>query len=299
MTRAQILFALLVVALPRTALADDATPCVAEADTVKKMKKRDPSLQYPKDAEAVKHLETAKRAFGVQQYDKAIEEYTAAGLADEAPLILYNLGQTYRAAKDYEKAIRQYQLFLDRGKPGKEVRALVECHIQTMRAELEQAASTAPPSGPAPDQPNDQDDAGGATTPVTGPVDELEPDDGPPPSRWTTTRKIGLGIGAAGVLTVAAGIAFGIQGHGYKDDAARLCPSTPCSNAAEANALSDKADTRALMANVSYGAGAAMIVGAAVLWFVGAPSSGAANQDVAVVPQITPAFAGLAVSGSF
>jgi tetratricopeptide (TPR) repeat protein len=97
-------------------------------------------------------LEAGRRAFGVQLYDKAADEYASAGLDDETPLILYNLGQTYRAAKVYEKAIRQYDLFLERGKPGPEVRALVLCHIATMKAELEHAASTAPPTGPAADQ---------------------------------------------------------------------------------------------------------------------------------------------------
>ena len=289
----------------RVAFADDAVPCAAEAETVAKMKKRDPALQYPKDPDAVKHLEAAKRAFGVQQYDKAIEEYTAAGLADGAPLILYNLGQTYRAAKDYEKAIRQYQLFLDRGKPGAEVRALVKCHIQTMTAEMEQAASTAPPTGPAPEQTGDQDaDASVAPEPAPiGAADDDEDDRDQPveeiaPSPWSTSRKVALGTGVAGVLAVGAGVFFGLQAEGYKDDAAKLCPSNPCADADEANALSEKADSRALLANISYASGAALIIGATVLWFVGSPSDG--NQDeVAITPQITPAFVGLGVSGTF
>jgi tetratricopeptide (TPR) repeat protein len=100
------------------ALADERPPCSDEADVVRKMQTRDPSLAYPKNPKAKEHLEAAKRAFGVQQYDKAVSEYMAAGLADDAPLILYNLGQTYREAKDYMKAIRQYELFLERGQPG-------------------------------------------------------------------------------------------------------------------------------------------------------------------------------------
>lgn len=146
------LFATAYVAAPRRAFAEDTPPCATEATAVKNMKQRDPSLAYPKDARAREHLEAGRRAFGVQAYDRAAEEYTSAGLNDDAPLILYNLGQTYRAAKAYEKAIRQYDLFLDRGKPGPEVRALVLCHIATMKAELEHAASTAPPTGPAADQ---------------------------------------------------------------------------------------------------------------------------------------------------
>ena len=139
-------------AAPARAYGDDKPPCSEEAAAVKNMKQRDPALAYPKATRAREHLEAGRRAFGVQLYDKAAEEYTSAGLEDEAPLILYNLGQTYRAAKAYEKAIRQYDLFLERGKPGPEVRALVLCHIATMKAELEHAASTAPPTGPAADQ---------------------------------------------------------------------------------------------------------------------------------------------------
>lgn len=301
MTRASILVASLALAFaPRDAAADDPPPCADEAEAVKKMKTRDPALRYPKKTEAVKHLEAGKRAFGVQQYDTAIDEYTAAGLADEAPLILYNLGQTYRAAKDYDKAIRQYTLFLDRGKPGKEVRALVECHVRVMTAEMEHAASTAPPTGPAPDQTGDPevDQPPLPTSPAEPLAEDDHEESEAPRSRWTTSRRVALATGAAGLVTVAAGVVFGLQSQGYKDDAARLCPSTPCGDADQANALGDKADSRALFANVSYGAGAALIVGAAVLWYVGAPSSSQTDHAV-VVPQINPTFAGLAVSGRF
>jgi tetratricopeptide (TPR) repeat protein len=97
----------------------------------------------------IRLIDAGNRACRVQQYDKAIEEYTAAGLVSSEPLVLYNLGQTLRAAKQYEKAVRQYELFLSRGAPGSALRALVECHVATMKHELEAAASTAPPTGPA------------------------------------------------------------------------------------------------------------------------------------------------------
>src|SRR5687768_14043770 len=142
--------ALLCVIVARPATADDARPCAAEAAAAA-ASGEDPALAYPTEPAAVERLEAGNRAFRVQQYDKAIEEYTAAGLATSAPLVLYNLGQGLRSAKQYDKAIRQYELFLSRGNPGSAMRALVECHIATMRSELDAAASTAPPSGPAPD----------------------------------------------------------------------------------------------------------------------------------------------------
>jgi len=274
--------------------ADDAPPCASEAEAVKNMKKRDRSLEYPTDKGAKEKLELGKRAFGVGEYDKAILSYTEAGLLSDAPLILYNLGQTYRALKDYEKATRQYQLFLERGQPGAEVKALVACHIATMAAELEHAASTAPPQGPPPDH-DEVVDGQEATEPA---VDEARADQ--PLSPWTTKRKAAVGVGAAGVLVVAAGIVFGMQAGDFKDEAARICPSDPCARADEANRFSDKASTRATLANVSYGVGAAAIVGAAVLWFVGAPERSEEPADqTAIVPQLSSGFTGLALSGRF
>ncbi len=179
------LFAAAFLAAPGQASADDKPPCSDEAAAVKNMKQRDLALAYPKDARAREHLEAGRRAFGVQLYDKAAEEYTSAGLDDEAPLILYNLGQTYRAAKAYEKAIRQYDLFLERGKPGPEVRALVLCHIATMKAELEHAASTAPPTGPAADQAGTGTMRRDGISPATDTATKVARPDGPPEATGT------------------------------------------------------------------------------------------------------------------
>jgi len=306
MTRIALLVISLLAASPllsgTTALADKRPPCSEEADAVRSMQSRDPSLAYPKDTKAKEHLEAAKRAFGVQQYEKAISEYMAAGLVDDAPLILYNLGQTYREAKDYTKAIRQYELFLERGKPGPEVRALVKCHIATMKAELEYAASTAPPSGPAsePAGPQAAPQGGRALDPVPPASENDDEETLQPTSRWTGKRKIALGLAVGGAASIAAGTVFGLQNRRYKDDAARLCPSEPCVNADEANALSDRASTRATLANVSFGVGAGLVAGAVILWFVGAPSTEPDHSDEsAFVPQITPTFAGAAYTGRF
>jgi tetratricopeptide (TPR) repeat protein len=300
--RTTTLLTLALLAPPAVALGDDRPPCSDEADAVRAMQKRDPSLAYPTNSSAKQHLEAGKRAFGVQQYDKAVEEYTAAGLEDGAPLILYNLGQTYRAAKDYEKAIRQYQLFLERGKPGKEVRALVECHITTMAAELEHAASTAPPTEPESEQ---TINTGGAPVPEPSVSTDAAPDEDDddaipvgPPSRWTGKRKVAVGLGVGGLGGLAAGVVFSIQNKSYKDDAARLCPSSPCDRADEANALSERASTKATLANISFGVGAGLVVGAVVLWFVGAPSTDHSDGG-ALIPQVGRDYSGLAYTGRF
>lgn len=290
-------------AVPRIAFAEERPPCSEEADAVKNMKTRDASLAYPKNPSAKDHLEAGRRAFGVQQFDKAIEEYTAAGLADDAPLILYNLGQTYRSAKEYGKAIRQYELFLERGKPGAEVRKLVTCHIDTMKRELDHAASTAPPTGPASEPsatqitpPTSTTTSNDETSTDTGTSTDAEPHG---PSRWTGKRKAAVGLAVGGIAAVGVGTVFAMQNRKYKHDADKLCPSTPCANADEANALSDRAGTKATFANISFGVGAGLAVTAVVLWFVGAPSPTSDSAESALVPQITPTFSGIAYGGSF
>jgi len=86
MTRALVLALPLVtaasLAAPGRTYADDKPPCSEEAGAVKNMKQRDLALAYPKDTRAREHLEAGRRAFGVQLYDKAAEEYTSAGLND-------------------------------------------------------------------------------------------------------------------------------------------------------------------------------------------------------------------------
>lgn len=148
--------------VPASAVAD--APCSDEADAARKAG-RDPSLASPRDPAAVTYMKTAsahldeglKRAAVVAtrdhaaaEYQAAIDSYVAAAMISTAPVVLYNLAHTYRTAGDYPHAIEQYRSFLDHARPGPVLRALVECHIATMTAELERAASTAPPIEPAP-----------------------------------------------------------------------------------------------------------------------------------------------------
>jgi hypothetical protein len=200
--RAAWLVSLLVMWASGRARAD--APCTAESEVARKDAGRDPSLAKPSERAAVEHMRSAsvhleegmKRAAVVEtrdqaaaEYRAAIDRYVAAAMISSAPVILYNLALTYRAAGDYPRAIEQYRLFMDRGKPGPALRALIECHIATMTAELERAASTAPPTEPVP-------------------VDDPDPPPPPPPPTprappwyrdpvaWTVT---GTGVAVTGV----------------------------------------------------------------------------------------------------
>lgn len=127
----------------------------------------------------------------------------------------------------------------------------------------------------------------------------------PPPSSdrgavQSTRRKIALGVGGASVIGVIAGVVLGESAKGKQHDAFKLCPdpATPCSQADPSNALLESARSRALEANVAFGIGAAAAIGAAVLWFTGAPDAENPKR-VSVVPSVGPGAAGVIVMGRF
>lgn len=242
---ALLIAVLAIAAFPLPAHANG-EPCAAEAMVVASMSARDPSLTSPKDAAAAEHLKAGNRSYRMGEYDAAIKSYVAAGLADDAPVVLYNLGQSYRSSNAYEKAIRQYRLFLDRGQPGKQLRALVECHIKTMTDELERAASTAPPQGPAPDGPGGGDMGKPPGDGADGEVREVASTEQSQP--WYADA-IGWTAVGAGVLTGGIGVVLLLDASGLDDEAAREDRDDVRQE------LRDKADSRRLWGSIVGGVG--------------------------------------------
>lgn len=115
----------------------------------------------------------------------------------------------------------------------------------------------------------------------------------PPPPRGTGPvpfrRKLALAAGGVSLAAVSAGVAFGLQSQQLAEDALALCPSasSPCAAAAQARAVNERGQARALQANVAFGVAGGAAIAAAVLWLTGAPES-----RVAVTPRLG-AVAGL------
>lgn len=265
---------LVVVALtaPSVAVAD--APCDAEAAAVRG--KTDRSLAPPTDPIAVArmksgndhHREALKRASVVATRDQAaaefraaIDDYVAAAMASASPSVLYNLAQTYRAAGDYESAIAQYRLFLDRGKPGAGFRKLIECQIAAMSAELARAAAAAPPRGPGtedgraddPDRSRDDErDAPHDATPTTTAIPLAPTPPMPRPAPWHDDP-IGWTLLGGGVAVGGLGAYFLIDARGLRRDAAIESRDDVRAE------LRDKADARQTWGTITTVAGAALV----------------------------------------
>jgi hypothetical protein len=124
------------------------------------------------------------------------------------------------------------------------------------------------------------------------------------PSILTGRRKLALGVAGAGLASVAAGAVLGYQAQGLRDRAERRCPVIGCSpaDAEAANSLNDRAQTRALTANIAFGVGAAAVATGAVLWFLGAPAVAEEFPDddsLSLTPLLSPGGFGLVATGRF
>lgn len=245
----------------------------------------------PTNPVAREHLKVGNRLYRIREFEKAIEEYKAGALREAATVFHYNLGQCYRQLGRYEEALWHYERFLGRGKPTGEVEQVTRKFIAQMKVELEKQATQRPPAEPTPDpgptaaQPTPQQPQGERI--------QAEPAgrDGMP-----LQRKVAIGLGVGGAAAIGLGIGLGLRARRYEADAAETCPTAACNRADEAIELLDRSKTQALYANIAFGAGAAMIATAAVLWVT---SPAGKRRVTAVAPQVSRGFAGFTASLRF
>ena len=245
-------------------------------------------LAMPSDPEAVRHLERGDTHFRLREFKEAVEEYREGTRIEPSPRFLYNIAQSFRQLKDYENSLWYFRQWLNVAKPPDEMRGPIEEVMTKMREEMEAVATTKPPTEPA-------SNGGASTDTESAPIDvAIER------SRFTTRRKVALGLGAGGLVALGGGVLLGLRASGFDDDAAALCPTISCQQSAEANALLERADANSLYSSVSYGVGAVAILGAVVLWVTGSPGSGvSASSRAAVAPQVSHGFAGVDVTVRF
>src|SRR5262249_42382025 len=126
----------------------------------------------------------------------------------------------------------------------------------------------------------------------------------PPPSTFTVQRKISVGVASTGVIAMATGAFLGVTSRDENSDAFRVCMNTnpkACVSSDAARTAEDRIHEsyrHALEANIAFGAAAALVIGAGVLWFTGGPDTGNVER-LSVVPSVAPDGPGIQVRGYF
>ncbi len=102
----------------------------------------------------------------------------------------------------------------------------------------------------------------------------------PPPTDegWPTSKKLGLVAGAFGVFGLGVGSFFGLRAMSLNDDAVSHCPASPRCNDPAGPELTRDAQSAATVSTIAFIAGAALLVGGAVLWFT-APGRSSASAS--------------------
>jgi hypothetical protein len=100
------------------------------------------------EAKARNHYQEAMTAYDLGRFDQAIESFTRAHQLDPAPILLFNIAQSYRKKGDREQALSFYRRYLETH-PEPATRARVDAHIQELERPPAAPLSTAPAAPPA------------------------------------------------------------------------------------------------------------------------------------------------------
>jgi tetratricopeptide (TPR) repeat protein len=160
------------------------------------------------------HYERATRAYDLQKYGEAIDEYQKAYEIGGDPPMLYNIAQSYRLNDQPNEAIRYYRRYLQRA-PEARNREYVERKIADLEKLIEErrkaaAAATPPPITTTPPPPVTPPPA--PPPPVTTTPPPAQPPAPPPPAPPSHAGAVvGWSMVGAGVIADALAVVEGYR----------------------------------------------------------------------------------------
>jgi tetratricopeptide (TPR) repeat protein len=243
------------------------------------------------------HYDKATRAYDIQKYTEAVEEYQKAYEIGGDPAMLYNVAQSYRLNDQLPDALRFYRRYLQRS-PNARNRDDVERKIADLErtiAERRKALATTVPAAPAAAVPTLV-----APAPSRPPTSQAVSEEGI--GATTVVGIVVASIGGAGLITA------GITGYLAKKKGDQLSDD---SNAMKTYDPSLQSDGKSLdtLAKIFGVAGGVALVTGGVLIAIGlsssSPEHGTTTQKttsaggMAVAPVFGPGLMGAAASVRF
>lgn len=208
----------------------------AAAEGPRARKKSGPMVTQSPPQDAVEAYQRAREKYKAGQYEEAIEDLELALSIDkDSPELVYNVARVYELLGELGKAVDYYGRYRDMLPVSQdEERQRVEATIERLVG-ARKAQTNTPSSSPAPER---------------GVADA---------AFWVT-----LGVGTGGVLTGAVMGGLALQKERRANDFVLGVDG----NLDDQSALEDQARRYALASDVLFGAGAALGITAAVLYFV-------------------------------
>jgi tetratricopeptide (TPR) repeat protein len=260
-------------------------------------------------AAARQHFTKGNRLFDLQKYGEAAKEYESAYEAKDDPALLFNIGQAYRLAGDYQRAIGAYKAYLRRS-PKPRNRQELEARLVDLQKLVAEQRRTheAPPNGNEPGpEPHEAERTVEQQQPAPAPQPPQQQQAKPAPPIATTTggsertvdasvgrtkRLAGIGLVAGGgacivVGATLTGLAYAIQSQqSHPGAGVAYDPSAASRMRAEQGAGA-----------AMLGVGAAAAVGGTVLYLLGRKE--AAHARVAAAPLVGSGTTGVMLTGVF
>ena len=247
------------------------------------------------------HYSKANRLFDLQRYSEAAHEYEAAYEAKDDPALLFNIGQAYRLAGDYQKAMGAYKSYLRRS-PHPKNRAELETRIaELQKLVIEQRRTNeAPPIGN--EQPSHELDAHETQTAQPaqpGTTTHAAVVDATATNNDRSDGNAGRGKRLAGIVLLAGGGAGLIAGGTLTGLAYQIQhqQSVPAPNTVYSASANSRMRAEQISGGVLLGVGAGAALAGVVSYVLGRREASRARGPVALIPYVAPGGAGLVLGG--
>ena len=243
--------------------------------------------QPPTEQQKIAAGSLVKQAIAKSQagdHEAAIKLYLDAYVIVPNPILLSNVGSEYKQAKKLVDALKYFCMYLEKDPTGANASyALSEATIIHMELEVRgEVCKPEPVEKPAPPDPD----------PAGEPLPEPPKPSGDP---GRGLRIAGLGVAGAGVISLGAGVFFGLKAKENSDLISNhnMADEWPA-NIKQIEADGQTYENRQVIFTI---AGGALITTGVVVYFIG--RSKKSETSVSVTPTVTSETAGVSLSGSF
>jgi tetratricopeptide repeat protein len=238
------------------------------------------------------HYERATRAYDLNKYSEAIDEYQKVYEIDGDPVMLYNIGQAYRLNDQPQESIHFYRRYLQR-QPDARNRDDVDRKIASLEKLIEDRSKAAPAVTPPPPnaspQPTWRPEASSPVSPVatavTPPVVVIPAGPVPPSD---TQRAVGWSMVGVGVASGVVAVIEGIRAKNFGDQltkAANVTTPPPFNPATESSGK-----TANVVAIVCGIAGTAVAVAGVIVLITNGSSSSSSPAEPTSAPPTNVSF---------